>query len=110
MTDAKPEGAKETPVETVERLSALARIQIPDGQKEALAAEFESIIAYIGQLDELTLAGGAGDGAPAMPALHNVFREDADANETGSWTEAIVDAFPAKSGNALSVKKILSHD
>lgn len=97
----------ETPVETVERLAALARIQISDDRKAALAAEFESIIAYIGQLDELTLSR---EGAPAAPALHNVFREDANPNETGEWTEAIVKAFPAKSGNALSVKKIISHD
>ncbi|HWU24519.1 MAG TPA: Asp-tRNA(Asn)/Glu-tRNA(Gln) amidotransferase subunit GatC [Candidatus Paceibacterota bacterium] len=108
MTEAeKKDSSAETPLETVERLSALARIQIPDDRKAALAAEFESIIAYIGQLDELTLSR---EGAPSVPALHNVFREDADPNETGAWTETIVRAFPAASGNALSVKKIISHD
>lgn len=107
MTDMESKTPAETPVQTVERLSALARIQIPDDRKEALAAEFAQVIEYIGQLDELTLSR---EGAPAVPALHNVFREDANPNETGEWTETLVKAFPAKSGNALSVKKILSHD
>lgn len=108
MTDAeRTEPSAETPLETVERLSALARIQIPDDRKAALAAEFESVIAYIGQLDELTLSQ---ESTPSVPTLHNVFREDADPNETGAWTEVIVKAFPASSGNALSVKKIISHD
>ena len=104
-TSAAPQS--ETPIETVERLASLARIAIPDEKKEVLAAEFGSVLAYIAQLDELTLSQGA---APALPALHNVFREDENPNTPGIWTEEIVKAFPAKSGNALSVKKILSHD
>lgn len=97
----------ETPIETVERLSALARITVPEGQKEALALEFKDVLAYIAQLDELTLPK---EEAPALPPLHNVFREDAFPNERGANTDAIVGAFPAKEGNALSVKKILTHD
>lgn len=97
----------ETPVETVERLAALARIALPEERKEALAAEFEQVLAYIAQLDHLTLAQ---DGTPPLPPLHNVFREDANAYESGTWTEHIVDAFPAKAGDALTVKKIIAHD
>lgn len=97
----------EAPAATVERLAALARIAIPDGRKEALAAEFGSILAYIGQLDELSLSVGK---APELPPLHNALRDDAEPYAPGTWTEGIVDAFPAKAGDALSVKKILSHD
>lgn len=104
MTDAH---AAETPVETVERLATLARISIPEDRKEELAAEFESILAYIKQLDDLKFTR---EGAPALPPLHNVFREDGEANETGANTEVLVKAFPSKAGSALSVKKIISHD
>lgn len=97
----------ETPIETLVRLAALARIEIPEGRKAALAEEFEHILAYIRQLDALALDTGA---AQARPLLRNVFRDDAFPNETGAWTEALVRAFPAKSGSALSVKKIISHD
>lgn len=103
--------AEETSIGTVERLAALARISIPDNRKEALAAEFESVLAYIGQLDELSLSVKENsDGTPVLPPLHNVFRDDADPYAPGTWTKEIIDAFPAKAGNTLSVKKILSHD
>lgn len=107
MTEA-PKHAAETPVETVERLAALARIRIPEDRKGKLASEFEGVVAYIGQLDELTLARP--EGTAKVPKLHNVFREDAHPNGTGEWTEEIVKAFPSKKGNALTVKKIISHD
>ena len=97
----------ESPIETVERLAALARIEIPTERKETLAAEFGGILAYIAKLDELAIPN---DAAPAKPALRNVFREDEMPNPTGEWTETLVTAFPSKSGNALSVKKIISHD
>jgi aspartyl/glutamyl-tRNA(Asn/Gln) amidotransferase C subunit len=103
MTNESPE----TPIQTVERLSALARIALPDDRKEALAAEFQSVIAYIAQLDELEISV---TGTQALPKLHNVTREDGHPYEAGQWTEKIVQAFPAKAGNALSVKKIISHD
>lgn len=101
------EPLKETPIETVERLASLARIAVPENKKEALAAEFGSVLAYIAQLDELTLSLAD---APEVPLNHNVFREDGNPTEPGSNTPAIVKAFPASSGTALSVKKIISHD
>jgi aspartyl/glutamyl-tRNA(Asn/Gln) amidotransferase C subunit len=97
---------KETPVETVERLARLARISIPEDKKESLAAEFESVLAYIAQLDELNIEVGS---TPRVPPLHNVFRKDGEPNERGEYTEAIIAAFPAKDGTSLSVKKIISH-
>jgi aspartyl/glutamyl-tRNA(Asn/Gln) amidotransferase C subunit len=97
----------ETPIETVERLAALSRIQIPEGEKEALAEEFKSILSYIAQLDELTLDLS---GAPVVPPLHNSFRDDRDAYESGTWKEEIVSAFPARNGDSLSVKKIIQND
>lgn len=109
MSDAQKDGArKETPVETLERLAKLARIRIPEDRKDALAAEFESVVAYIGQLDELDIS--IEKGASHVPASHNVFRDDANPNETGAWTEEIVKAFPSSAGDALTVKKIISHD
>lgn len=100
MTPAEQKG-------TVERLAALARINIPADRREALETEFKDILAYIGQLDELTLTKTS---TPALPPLHNVFRADEKPYETRSWTDRIVRLFPAKNGNALSVKKILSVD
>ena len=91
----------------VQKLAALARIRVPEERAAAFDKEFESILAYIGQLDTLTLGT---DGSPAVPPLRNVTWEDAGPTAPGTWTERIVRAFPKKKGNALSVKKILSYD
>ncbi len=92
---------------TVERLAALARITVEPERAAAFDAEFASVLAYIGQLDELTLAA---KDAPVVPAHHNVFRPDTGAYAPGTWTERVVALFPFKRGNALSVKKIVSND
>jgi aspartyl/glutamyl-tRNA(Asn/Gln) amidotransferase C subunit len=97
--------AKATP-EDVARLAALARINIPEADLPAIAAEFDSILAYIGQLDELSLDQDNKTGA----AVANAFRIDGTPHEKGAWTEAIVAQFPRHEGDALSVKQIIAHD
>lgn len=91
----------------VQKLAGLARVRVEKGRAATFDNEFESILAYIGQLDSLSLPI---DATPATPALRNVAREDAAPTEPGAWTERLVRMFPKKSGNALSVKKIISHD
>jgi aspartyl/glutamyl-tRNA(Asn/Gln) amidotransferase C subunit len=98
--------AKATP-EDVARLAALARISIPENQLAAMAQEFDSILAYIGQLDELSLDRAT---VPADLTVKNSFREDGVPHEKGMWTEAITAQFPAREGDALAVKQIISHD
>ncbi|MDB5190229.1 MAG: hypothetical protein JWN49_555 [Parcubacteria group bacterium] len=92
---------------TVERLAALARITVDPERAVAFDAEFSSVLAYIGQLDELTLPT---TGTPVVPAHHNVFRADVAPYTPGTWSERIVALFPFKRGNTLSVKKIVSND
>lgn len=97
--------SKATP-EDVKRLAGLARIEVPDAALERFATEFDSILAYVGKLDELTLPESDG----VLSPVRNVLREDGVPHEPGAWTERIVAQFPQKEGNSLSVKKILSHD
>lgn len=93
--------------EDVKKLAALARLSIPEDMLEVRAAEFDRIVAYIAQLDELDIRT---DGTPVVPPLHNVFREDNDPTPSGTWTEKLVAMFPERDGDRLSVKKIISHD
>lgn len=93
--------------EDVQKLAALARLSIPDASLEARAAEFDSIVSYIGQLDELSIDATK---APAVPPLRNVFRKDGEPTPPGTWTEKLVGMFPERAGNHLSVKKIISYD
>ena len=92
--------------EDVKRLAALARVDVAAEDIDRFAAEFDSILAYVGKLDELTLK----EEDRNLSSVRNVLRADEGAYEAGTWTEKIVAQFPAKEGNSLSVKKIISHD
>lgn len=94
--------------EEVRKLAALARITVADGELEKFTSEFDAILIYIGQLEELNLPRG--DTSRNKPALRNVMREDGEPHATGIYTEKLAEQFPAREGDALSVKQILSHD
>ncbi|MDB5265564.1 MAG: glutamyl-tRNA(Gln) and/or aspartyl-tRNA(Asn) amidotransferase subunit [Parcubacteria group bacterium] len=91
----------------VKKLAALARLSVSEKDLPKLAAEFDSILAYIGQLDELALPKAEG---PRVTDVVNSFRADGAPHEKGEFTKKIVDAFPQKEGNALSVKQIIVND
>lgn len=91
----------------VQKLAALARIDIPEEKLATFAREFDGILAYVGKLDELTLAGSD---ERVIPVVHNVMREDGEPHEKGAYTAKLVEQFPQKEANSLSVKQIISHD
>jgi aspartyl-tRNA(Asn)/glutamyl-tRNA(Gln) amidotransferase subunit C len=93
--------------EDVQKLAALARIEVSQAELPKFTAEFEAILAYVGQLDSLSLPKELKD---AKPALRNVFRKDENATPGGTWTEKLASAFPEREGNSLVVKQIITHD
>lgn len=93
-------------VDDVKKLAALARLAIPDEALPKLAAEFESILAYVGQLDSLDVS----QKKDRKPAVRNVFREDGEPHESGMHTAAIAAQFPEREDDYLKVKQIISHD
>lgn len=97
--------ANATP-EDVLRLAALARIEVPDADLAAFAAEFDAILAYVGKLDELSIDTAA---AP-LPLVRNSFREDGTPYAAGTWTDALALQFPERDGDYLAVKQIITHD
>ncbi len=94
-------------IDDVKKLAALARVEVNEQELEKFAGEFDGILAYVGQLNALSIDT---KGVKEVPALRNVFREDGTPHEKGVWTEKIVEQFPAREGDALSVKQIISHD
>ncbi len=92
--------------EEVKKLAALARIRVEDAELEKFTREFDAILAYIGQLEKLKLPAASG----GKPVLRNVMREDGEPHAAGRYTEKLAEQFPAREGNALSVKQIISHD
>ena len=91
----------------VKKLATLARIHVGDSQLKKFTGEFDAILAYVGQLEKLNLPQGA---AAGKPPLHNVMRGDGEPHEAGKYTEKLAEQFPAREGDALVVKQIISHD
>ena len=91
--------------EDVQKLSTLARISVPEGDLARFASEFDAIINYVSQLEELTVEKGG-----ALLPYTNVFLPDENPHKKGVFTEKIAAQFPAREGDALSVKQIISHD
>jgi aspartyl/glutamyl-tRNA(Asn/Gln) amidotransferase C subunit len=92
--------------EEVKKLAALARIKIDDAELGKFTSEFDAILAYVGQLEKLELQSGK----ETKPPVRNVMREDSGPHAPGAYTERLAEQFPAREGNALSVKQIISHD
>ena len=92
--------------EEVKKLAALARIQISDTELETFTSEFDAILAYIGQLEKLELSKVE----QTKLTLRNVMRADGEPHATGVYTEKLTEQFPAREGDALSVKQIITHD
>lgn len=94
-----------TDSEAVRKLADLARLEIPEERQQKLVAEFDAILEYVGQLEELD-ASESGEFLPYA----NTLRKDGEPTPAGTWTKQIVAQFPEKEGNSLSVKQIISHD
>lgn len=90
----------------VKKLATLARLRVEDDELAKFGKEFESILAYIGQIQKLQVDTGVSPD----PVHKNVFREDGTPHEKGIYTQKLVQAFSQKDGDYLKVKKIISHD
>jgi aspartyl-tRNA(Asn)/glutamyl-tRNA(Gln) amidotransferase subunit C len=93
--------------EDVKKLASLARLDIPEDKLAAFAAEFDGILAYVGQLEKLPIDVS---NTPAVATIHNAFRADGEPHASGAFTEKITAQFPDRDGDSLKVKQIISHD
>ena len=91
----------------VKKLAALARITLADAELAKFTTEFDAILAYVSQLETLELPKGL---VGEVPPLHNVMRDDGEPYAAGTYTEKIVAQFPAREGDALVVKQIITHE
>jgi aspartyl-tRNA(Asn)/glutamyl-tRNA(Gln) amidotransferase subunit C len=90
----------------IEKLAELSRIDVPEGEKESLRKDIDSILAYVSQIKEVHGSIQGGDEKKAG-VLRNVMREDSSPHESGMHTEALLNSAPKREGGYLKVKKIL---
>jgi len=93
--------------EDVKKLAALARIRVEDSELEKFTREFDAILAYVGQLEKIKVPKNV---VEEKPPLRNVMREDGSPKPPRTYTEKLAEQFPARKGDALVVKQIISHE
>lgn len=91
--------------EDIEKLAALARIRLSEGEAEKLRGDVEAILGYVSQVQ-----GISGETAPLGKsdlAVSTVMRGDGEPHESGIYTEMLVSSAPRREGGYIKVKKIL---
>lgn len=92
------------PTINVRELASLSRIRVPEEDIPKLTEELSSILEMV----ELVQKVDVGDVATEQ-GLHNIMREDGNAIEAGTYTDALLDAAPKRTGDYLEVKQVLGH-
>lgn len=89
----------------LQHLARLARIRLTGEELAHFAGDISSILAYVSAINAITAEDTTE--RPVVPAVHNVFRVDEVTNEPGTYSDAMIAAFPESEGRFLKVKKIL---
>ena len=87
----------------VRALAALARIEVSDEELAKLETEIPAIIAFVETIKNADISGVSQD-----TTLRNVMRADENPHASGMYTEALLSAAPAREGNRIAVKQVLT--
>lgn len=89
-------------LEDIKKLASLVRLDMTDEEMNEIGISFDSILAYVGQIQEISDL----DISPDYH-LQNIMREDIVTNTPGNFTEKIVAQMPDSVDGFLKVKQIL---
>lgn len=90
----------------IRALATLARLELSDDEVARMETEIPGILAFVEQIQKVS----AEVPKAAVPEVHNVMRADEGAHESGIYTEALLSAAPARVGNKVSVKQVISRN
>ncbi len=88
----------------IDHIAKLAKLELTDEEKVKLGKDLPKILEYIGQLSEVDTSNI--DTKAYITDLENVFVDDEISESTTEERDAIIEAFPQKTGNALEVPAI----
>jgi aspartyl/glutamyl-tRNA(Asn/Gln) amidotransferase C subunit len=93
----------------VQKLADLARIDMSEDEMKEVAKDFDSILAYVSQIQEFSKSNNPElvDYNQDNYFLNNVMREDVATNTKDQYSEKIINEFPDKQDRYLKVKQIL---
>ena len=90
--------------EDIKKMADLARIEINETEVEKLTGEIGSILEYVSQVKEV---GGEYKAEVEIGSNKNIWREDVNPTESGTYSKELIEEFPEHEGDYLKVKKIL---
>jgi aspartyl-tRNA(Asn)/glutamyl-tRNA(Gln) amidotransferase subunit C len=88
----------------IENIARLARIEVPEDEKESLVKDIDSILSFVGQISDANIEA---DPESRVGVVKNVMREDGEPHESKAFTADLLKETPTSEGNYLKVKKIL---
>lgn len=89
--------------EQIKKLAYLARLEIPEERLDVLRKGFDSILAYIDQIESVTI----GDISGFQEPIKNVMRDDDNAIVPGAYTETLLAEAPDREDNYVKINKVL---
>lgn len=84
----------------VQKLAELARLSVPQDEKDKIAHDLEAIISFVDQVQSRDVSGDAGD-----PERTNIFREDIVAPLGSAYN--LVEAAPDHQDGFVKVPKVI---
>lgn len=89
-------------------LAKLARLEVSKAELAKLEREIPDILAFV----EMIQKANAGAHPSTSSGLHNVMRADdppaGGPHESGKYTEKLLEAAPARKGDRIVVKQVIS--
>jgi len=84
-------------------LARLARLEVSDAELKKLETEIPDILAFVETIQKADVSTEA-----KTDGLRNVMRADENPHESGKYTKTLLDAAPAREGNRVAVKQVIS--
>jgi len=88
----------------IEHLAELSRIDLTEEEKESLEKDFEEILGFVQEVDKVQTAEFD---KLENASVENVLREDEVTQESGEFSDDILENAPATENGFVKVKKIL---
>lgn len=93
-------------LEDVKKLAEMSRIDMSETELQAIANDFDAILAYVGQVQEASQIAPSSDKTKDLN-ITNVMRDDIVTNEAGFYSDKIIAEMPDTEKNFLKVNQIL---
>jgi aspartyl-tRNA(Asn)/glutamyl-tRNA(Gln) amidotransferase subunit C len=90
--------------EDIEYLATLSRVDVSDSEKDELASQLDSVLAYVSEISKIVTDK---DAKPVVGENRNRMRPDSPANPGGEYTEAILLNAPKTEDGYFKTKRIL---